>query len=725
MADQRPSTSQQQQQNQQQQQQHENRQGRKRRLSMNRKKGNKKGARKQDESVEPIISKLLPPVIQSLSTCPPDGEMSALIAALQPLPEEVDTALNMVKDDLHRVLQLYNDKVTIYEFGSIKSALLLKDSDIDFYIHYASEKNDRAEQTKLIHIICSRMDRDPCFTGMVKILGAKVPLLRAVHVRTNLQCDINFSNARGCYNSKFIHAIMKYDVRIHQLTMIVKFWAQCAYILTPHKQMNSYCLIMMVIFYLQTRKLPVIPSIEDMQKGIGRIEFGPWNLGYPQEIRYKTLNANTVKGLLMGFFKYYLEFDFAKNVISPFVGRLFSLEELEKKTIRELVPYYRAVEREDYPEFVSGPCVSIQDPFELNVNVGKVLRMGALLDQMKLSLKHAYDLCQRLQSKEFSKLLIALFTDVQRCPKKVKETKNPNAPTPSTSSSASPSSTTINGTVAPQPGPSVGSSVPQTGSKYTCRLPPFENELYLVKQILQARDPGRKTIITEERIRQLWLDCMPDFIEDILRKLYMVKVELIDTPAVAGESGANRTYQLTCERQVFIARKRISISNEEDLKREIEISKSKWERNHQLQFNTRAEMVAVDGAIELRVPIDQPKNGPFRLFIDTCFLVHIRKCLRGYFMVMLAKAKEKARQSKQELATVHGHGMDGTVDKKAPVQVLPAQPNDGMGNMELSNSIREQADRSPALEASMGQPMSIDRETNNTGTTVVRSTNES
>uniref|UniRef100_A0A182Y2E9 Uncharacterized protein n=1 Tax=Anopheles stephensi TaxID=30069 RepID=A0A182Y2E9_ANOST len=700
MADQRPGTSQQQQQ--QQQQTQENRKGRKRRLSMNRKRGNKKGVPKQEESTEPP-SALLQPLIQSLSACPPNGEMNALIGALQPTPAEVETALNMVKDDLRRVLYQPNDQATIYEFGSIKSGLLLKDSDLDFYIHYAREKTEREDQTKLIHIICSRMDKDRNFTGMVKILGAKVPLLRAVHARTNLQCDINFSNARGCYNSKFIYAIMKFDERIHQLTVMVKFWAQCAHVLTPHRQMNSYCLIMMVIFYLQTRKLPVIPSVEDMQQGIARVSFGPWNLGYPQEIRYKTWNVNTVRELLVGFFKYYSEFDFAKNLISPFVGRLCSLEELEKKAIRELAPYYRACEREDYPEFVSGPCISIQDPFELNVNVGKVLRMNFLLDQMKLSLKHAHDVCQRFQGKEFSKLLIALFTDVQRCAKKQKEKQEPNGPAPPSTSAGAASGKAINGSVAaPQPGPS-GTALPPTGPPkngcwYKCRLPPLENELYLVKQILQARDRERKMIITEDRIRQLWLECMPDFIVDILRKLYMVKVEPIAPPATSTDAeppNVTRTYQLTCERQVFIARKRISISNEADLKREIEISKSKWERNHQLQFSTRANMVAVDGAIELCVPSDQPKNGPFRLFIDTCFLVHIRKCLRGYFMVMLAKTKEKASQPNSDPAPA-GDEPSGAVVEKA-VDVSPEE-----GGEAVSTSGKQEMDTTPAAEAVQG-----------------------
>uniref|UniRef100_A0AAG5D6P7 PAP-associated domain-containing protein n=1 Tax=Anopheles atroparvus TaxID=41427 RepID=A0AAG5D6P7_ANOAO len=711
MADPGPSTSQAQrttpQQQRQQQEQEARQNGRKRRLSMNRKKGNKKGPKKAPEDAEEKPSLLLESLLTNLRTCPAGKEMQALVSALQPSAGDVEMALNMVKDDLRRVLLFPGNQASIYEFGSIKSGLLLKDSDLDFYIHFAQERNEREQQIKLIHVVSGRMDRDGSFTGMTKILGAKVPLLRAVHVRTNLQCDINFSNARGCYNSKFIYALMQFDPRIHQLALAVKFWAHCAHILTVHKQMNSYCLVMMLIFYLQTRKLPVIPSVEDLQQGIARINYGPWNLGYPVQIKYKTWNVNTVRELLVGFFKYYSEFDFEANLISPFVGRLCSVQELEKKTIRELATYYRAIEREDYPEFIGGPFISIQDPFELNVNVGKVLRTKMLYEQLTLSFRHAYALCLQYQEKPLSELLIALFTDTQRYQKpkagKTTPTKNGNATATAMPSDAG---ATVNGTSSDSSAqPSTSSAKPvapanTTGFWLMCRLTPIEYELFLVKEILLARDPDRKVVITDERIRQLWRECMPDFIVDILRKLYMVKLEPIESEPPITETNDDpvvHRFQMSCERQVFIARKRLNITNEAELKQEIEISKQRWEKNHSLRFNTRVDLTTgAKGEIELRIPKSQPNTGPLRLFIDTCFMVHIRKCVKGYFMVMLAKAKQAQRQGKR------GQAASGEADlppsestKKEPE---PSAPADEVKQepAEASSAVRESSPESLA-----------------------------
>ncbi|XP_035786707.1 uncharacterized protein LOC118463887 [Anopheles albimanus] len=631
----------------------ERRKRRKRRLSMTKK--DSKGlhgagnGEAEDDKCEPV-SKFLEPLVKALRECEPGNEVKVFLDELQPSEANIEVGLALVKRDLQRVLSFPNNAAQIFEFGSVKSGLAMRDSDLDFYIHYQHEQREREDQIKMIHVVASRMVKTGLFGQIVKITGAKVPLLRAIHQSTNCCCDINFSNARGCYNSKFIKAVMQFDPRILHLAMIIKFWSKCAYVLDEKRQFNSYCLVMMLIFYLQTRKLPVIPSVEDMQQGIPRIEYGPWNLGYPQAITYKSWNENSLRDLLIGFFRYYSEFEFTRNLISPFVGRLCSLEELEKKNIRELAKYYRACEVEGYTPLLTGPWITIQDPFELNLNVARVMITDKRFEQLRLSLKHGYDVCTKHRESSFAKLLEALFTDTKLYKKAKPTTKGPKGPQTGKNGET-------NGTA--------GKDSPK-GPGQTWRFPPLENELFVVKQILLTRDPERKTVITEPRIRQLWFTSVLEFMVDILRKLFMVELDPVeeeeeeepsqgekkpdekDSVLEAATAAASdlvcahkKRFIMTCERQVFIARKRIKITNEAELKQEIDISKQRWDRNHALCFKTPVELAVADGAVELRLPEDQRKNGPLRLFMDTCFLVHIRKCLKGYFYVMLSKAQRK------------------------------------------------------------------------------------
>lgn len=580
---------------------------------------------------------LLDPVLNALRGLASGNEaetMKTLISTLQPSQVEIEMALNKVKLDLDKVLGFHNNSYMIYDFGSIKSGLAFRDSDLDFYVHYEKNSETKPDQTKLIHVIHGRMMRDRTFHGLVKILRAKVPLLRAVHGPTNLTCDINFCNARGCYNSKFIYAVTRFDPRIHKLAIIIKFWAKCAFLLTNHRQMNTYCIMMMLIFYLQTKKLPLLPSVQDLQKGVPRVNYGPWNLGYPRDIDFMSMNKESIRSLMLNFFKYYANFEFEKNLISPYVGRLCPVQEMQQSKVRELQPYYRAVEHQNYPPFNFGTMISIQDPFELNLNIGGVCNWPAHFEQFKLSFKTAHEVCCASNAEPFSKVLENVFTQTKRYQEKPKSgsgtAKNPQM-----------SGASKNGTIP--------KTVDVAAHWRICRLLPVEYELFMVRQILLVKKTDKDAIITERQMKDMWADCMLDFIEDILEKIYLCKLVALKDAERASSVPVNikqediRTFEMTCERQVIFKRGRLQISNEEELNKEIAISKARWEVNRPLAFTTRVDMFKANDAIEFHIPEEQRKNGSIRIFVETCFLTQVRKCIKGYFQVMLAKAEEKAK----------------------------------------------------------------------------------
>lgn len=619
---------------------------RKRKLSGKKGNQNKREGPSEEELDAEKLKFLLEPVLGALRALETKGEaeaMRTLINTLQPSQNEIDMALNNVKKDLDRVLAFPNNQYCVYDFGSIKSGLAFRDSDLDFYVHYERNSESRLEQTKLIHVIHSRMMRDKMFHTLAKITGAKVPLLRAVHGPTNLTCDINFSNARGCYNSKFIYALTKFDSRIHKLAIIVKFWAKCAFLLTNHRQMNTYCIIMMLIFYLQTKKLPLLPSVQDLQTGIPRVNYGPWNLGYPRDVDFQTMNRESIRSLLTAFFKYYADFEYEKYLISPFVGLRVTIEEMKQQKVRELQTYYRA-EQQQFPAFNYGTLIHIQDPFELNLNVGGVLNSVQHFEQFKLSFKTAYEVCVANAKETFAKTLEEVFTQTKRYSKPPK-----NVPRPRNGGV-----TEANTAGADKKPVTVESATASKQHWRICRLLPIEYELFMVRQILLARNTDKDAVITERQIKEMWSDCLLDFIEDILSKIYLCRVEpLKDVERCASipvhvKQDDIRTFELVNERQIMFKRQRLQISNEEELEYEIAVSKARWQANRPLAFRTRVDMFKTSAdAIEFHIPEKQRKNGAVRVFVETCFLTQIRNCIKGYLKVMLAKAEERAKADRK------------------------------------------------------------------------------
>ena len=62
-------------------------------------------------------------------------------------------------------------------------------------------------------------------------------------------------------NSNLLYCYMSLDPRVPQLVFIVRAWAK-AKGLTVGRQLSNYALTLMVLYFLQTRSPPVIPSLQ-------------------------------------------------------------------------------------------------------------------------------------------------------------------------------------------------------------------------------------------------------------------------------------------------------------------------------------------------------------------------------------------------------------------------------------------------------------------------------
>ena len=74
-----------------------------------------------------------------------------------------------------------------------------------------------------------------------------------------LQYNILYLLCRlGVANSHLLHCYMSLDPRVPQLVFIVRAWAKAKGL----RQLSNYALTLMVLYFLQTRSPPVIPSLQ-------------------------------------------------------------------------------------------------------------------------------------------------------------------------------------------------------------------------------------------------------------------------------------------------------------------------------------------------------------------------------------------------------------------------------------------------------------------------------
>ncbi|KAF1428367.1 Speckle targeted PIP5K1A-regulated poly(A) polymerase, partial [Spheniscus magellanicus] len=191
-------------------------------------------------------------------------------------------------------------------------------------------------------------------------------------------------------NTRFLQLCAEADERVRPLVYAVRLWAkQQGLAGNPSgggPLLNNYALTLLVLFFLQTRSPPVLPTVARLRDLAGdedRATVGGWDCSFPRDVASLEPSANTespcecrarVRGrggggpeipalpsplapagsLLAEFFHVFGDFDFPGRVISLREGRALPL------------PPPAAPEASEGLKL--GP-LNLQDPFELSHNV--------------------------------------------------------------------------------------------------------------------------------------------------------------------------------------------------------------------------------------------------------------------------------------------------------------------------------------------------------------------
>uniref|UniRef100_A0A061S6B8 Poly rna polymerase gld2-like n=1 Tax=Tetraselmis sp. GSL018 TaxID=582737 RepID=A0A061S6B8_9CHLO len=95
-----------------------------------------------------------------------------------------------------------------------------------------------------------------------KVLHARVPVLKFVEATTGISCDLCLSNTTAVEKSAVLQWISEIDGRFVQLMSLVKLWAKAHGINDPTSgSFNGFALALMVMFHLQTLKVPMLPPL--------------------------------------------------------------------------------------------------------------------------------------------------------------------------------------------------------------------------------------------------------------------------------------------------------------------------------------------------------------------------------------------------------------------------------------------------------------------------------
>ncbi|XP_055003337.1 poly(A) RNA polymerase, mitochondrial [Sorex araneus] len=236
--------------------------------------------------------------------------------------------------------------------------------------------SERIATQKILSVIGESLDHfGPGCVGVQKILNARCPLVRFSHQASGLQCDLTTNNRIALKSSELLYIYGALDSRVRPLVFSIRYWAR-AHSLTssiPGAWITNFSLTMMVIFFLQRRSPPVLPTL-DYLKTLADAEdkciIEGHNCTFICDLNKITpsKNTETLELLLREFFEYFGNFAFNKHSINIRQGR-----------------------EQNKPE--SSP-LHIQNPFETSLNISKNVSQSQLQKFVDLARESAWILHQ-------------------------------------------------------------------------------------------------------------------------------------------------------------------------------------------------------------------------------------------------------------------------------------------------------------------------------------------
>ncbi|XP_041670674.1 poly(A) RNA polymerase, mitochondrial [Cheilinus undulatus] len=307
-----------------------------------------------------------------------DQQVTSLTEAYQ-LTDENTRLRFLVCSLLKDIAVAYFPECTIKPFGSSVNGFGKLGCDLDMFLdldgisgrklpksglsleyQMKRENSERAVTQSILSVIGECVDQfGPGCVGVQKILNARCPLVRFAHQPSGFQCDLTANNRVAMKSTELLYLYGELDPRVRYLVFTVRCWARAHGITSsiPGAWITNFSLTVMVLFFLQKRSPPIIPTLDHLRDLAGPtdkcvIESNDCTFVTDFSKIQLQSNTETLEKLLCEFFEFYASFSFNRMSISIRKGK--------EQNKPEVAPLH------------------IQNPFETSLNVSKNVNAAQL-----------------------------------------------------------------------------------------------------------------------------------------------------------------------------------------------------------------------------------------------------------------------------------------------------------------------------------------------------------
>lgn len=221
-------------------------------------------------------------------------------------------------------------------------------------------KGEKAEGGAMLDLVGSILRG--CVPGVYRVQtvpSARRPVVKFCHRPSGLHGDVSLSNRLALHNSRFLSLCSELDGRVRPLVYTVRCWAQGRGLSGSGPLLSNYALTLLVIYFLQTRDPPVLPTVSQLTQKAGegeQVEVDGWDCSFPRDASRlePSTNKEPLSSLLAQFFSCVSCWDLR--------GSLLSLRE------GQALPVAGGLPSNLWEGLRLGP-MNLQDPFDLSHNV--------------------------------------------------------------------------------------------------------------------------------------------------------------------------------------------------------------------------------------------------------------------------------------------------------------------------------------------------------------------
>ncbi|KAM9330719.1 terminal uridylyltransferase 7 [Gastrophryne carolinensis] len=357
----------------------------------------------KEKKEEELLTTLPPPTVSQIQAI--DVALSKVVQEQGLNEEELVKRLSTLTA-MENLIRQSLPGCSLRLYGSSCSRMGFVNSDLNIDVQFPAYMN----QPDVLLLVQDTLKQSDLFIGFETDFHARVPVVVCTEKKSGYLCKVSAGNENACLTTNYLTALGMLESRLIPLVVAFRYWAKLCGIDRPEEGgLPPYLFALMVVFFLQQRKEPVLP-----------VYFGSWIEGFSmskleqfslRELENDHINwvqipvgdgENVQNAQCQSKGKVPIIFP-ARNQCPPSIGQLwvellrfYALEfNIADDVISVRVKEKMSRELKDWPK----KRVAVEDPYSVKRNPARSLNSQLVFEFMVHCLKATYKYFALPQSK--------------------------------------------------------------------------------------------------------------------------------------------------------------------------------------------------------------------------------------------------------------------------------------------------------------------------------------